>query len=572
MSRTMSDLIVEILKTAGVKRIYGIPGDTIDTLMESIRTDDEMEFILTRHEANAGFMASGEARMTGKLAVAVACQGPGANNLLNGLADAAGDHVPVLAITGQIDTDFIETEMPQGSNQLQIFEDTCIFNAEARSPENLVKILYMAINAALEGGVAHISVPSDIMRHSTVSYKKVPFSYRAKSTLFPDRHSFDDAVEAINNAKKAVILYGEGARGCADLVVALAEKLQAPLIHTTRSKDIIDNTHPLVFGGIGLMGSHPANEAVHVCDLLIVIGSNFAYQQFYPHVPVVKIDRDPVHLATHVAVDYPVLGDTKITLKKMVERILPQTEAPLIDRFRTSLEKHLNHFIFNHYKTEEEERIHPAALVAEVTKRMKHDAILCGDTGSATIWINNTAQLNGSQRFIWSANLASLGAALGQAVGAWFATGREIVVIVGDGGFPYSMTDLVTAALYEVPIKCFVLNNGSFRFIEFEERSHDGNVPFGTKLLNPDFAAVAEASYCKGLKAKNYTELKQAVSDAFAHDGPVVVDCFCNPDVLLIPPAVNTKIAYNYLKSQIKSWFTTDNEVEERIKKMTQSE
>lgn len=563
MFETISTQVLNILKNAGVKRVYGIPGDTIDTLMESIRADDEVEFILTRHEANAGFMASGEARITGKPAVAVACQGPGANNLLNGLADAARDRVPVLAITGQIESDYIGTGMPQGSTQLQLFEDLAVFNAEARSPHNLIELLHIAINAALQGGVAHISVPSDIMKHSPVAYKAVPPV--TPSPLSVDEVSVSHAAEAINRAKRVAVLYGEGARECASQVVELAEKLGAPLIHTTRSKDVIENAHPNLLGSIGLIGFHPANAALHACDLLIIVGSNFAYNSRYPDVPVVKIDRIAEHLATHLAVDYPILADARKALNLLLPKLQPKPDKTFTGSFRESLETHLNNFLYQPAQRKDKEPIHPGSVVSEVMERLASDGILCGDSGTATIWINNSARFKPGQRFIWSANLATLGAAFGQAADAYLATGRPVAVIAGDGGLQFSISDLVTAAMYDIPVKCFMLNNGMFKFIEFEERSHDGNVPSGAHLLNPDFAALAEASYCKGITAQTFGELREAAESAFAHDGPVVVDCRIDPDTFLFPPAVSPKMAINYLKSEFKSWFTPSSEEEQRI-------
>jgi thiamine pyrophosphate-dependent acetolactate synthase large subunit-like protein len=567
MSDTISTQIVNILKGAGVKRIYGIPGDTIDTLMESIRIDKEMDFVLTRHEANAGFMASGEARMSNSLAVTVACQGPGANNMLNGLADAAGDGVPVLAITGQIETDYIGTGMPQGGNQLQLFDEICLFNAEARSPHNLIELLHIAINAALQGGVAHISVPSDIMKHDAIPYKSV--SFVEKSRISPNMQAVEAAAEAINKANSVAILYGEGSREASDLVVALAEKIGAPLIHTTRSKDIIDNSHPNIVGGIGLMGSHPANQALHACELLIVVGSNFAYSHLYPDIPIVKIDRLAKHLASHISVDYPILSDAGPALEGLMKFVHEKKSNPYLNSLSKYMRKHLDDFLYRDTETASQAKIHPGAVVQEVMKCLGDDGILCGDSGTSTIWINNAAQFKPGQRFIWSANLATLGAALGQAIGANLVTKRPVVVIAGDGGFQFSINDLVTAAMYNVPVKCFILNNSTLKFIEFEERAHDGNVPSGVKLLNPDYAALADASHCKGMKADTYEELINAAKMAFMHDGPVVVDCRIDPDITLLPPAVSPKMALNYLKSEFKSWFTTTSEEEKRIDELS---
>ncbi len=558
MSKNLSDQLLETLKAVGVRRIFGIPGDTIDTLMESLRIDDEVEFVVCRHEENAAFMASGEARVSGGLGVVVACQGPGANNLLNGLADAAGDRVPVLAITGQVDSDRIGSGMPQESSQLKLFDDIAIFNAEARTPLNLMEMLHIAINASLtKRGLAHISVPSDVMLQKAVHYPlPVPVTNHDAS-IVPGDATLDDAAKAINTATRPVILYGAGARSAAAEVIALSEKLQAPLLHTTRSKDIIDNTHPNVLGGIGIMGNHPANHAMHKADLLLIVGCNFAWRQFYPaQTPIVKIDHNPEHLATHIPVTHPILGSAKPSVEGLLARTEAKSDDSFLKKSRKPLVKLIDDYTFKAKKTKPGKPVHPAALMAALAEHIDDDAIICGDSGSTTIWFNNVVRIKPPQRFIWSANLATLGAGMPQAIGASFAApDRQVVMIGGDGGFQMSIQDLVTAAMYQRPIKCFILNNGCYKFIEFEEASHDGNPAAGTEFLNPDYAKLAEACHCKGLSVNQYDELMPTVQEALAHDGPVVVDCRVDPDALMIPPAVTAHMALNYMKSEIRSWF-----------------
>jgi thiamine pyrophosphate-dependent acetolactate synthase large subunit-like protein len=558
MSTTLSDQLLATLKAVGVRHIFGIPGDTIDTLMESIRIDDEVEFVVCRHEENAAFMASGEARVGGGLGVVVACQGPGANNLLNGLADAASDRIPVLAITGQVDSDRIGSGMPQESSQIKLFDEIALFNAEARTPLNLMEMLHIAINAALtERGVAHISIPSDVLLHGSVDYPlPVPVTSHDAS-LVPGDAVLDKVAKAINAARRPAILYGDGARSAAAEVCALSEKLQAPLLYTTRSKDIIDNNHPNVLGGIGIMGNHPANHAMHEADLLLIVGCNFAWRQFYPSgIPIVKIDHDPEHLATHIPVTHPVLGSSKPSVAGILSRVDAKADDSFMKKSRKPLVKLIDDYTFRAKKTKPGKPVHPAALMAALAEHMDEDAIVCGDSGSTTIWFNNAVRITPPQRFIWSANLATLGAGMPQAIGASFAAPeRQIIMIGGDGGFQMSIQDLVTAAMYQRPIKCFILNNGSYKFIEFEEASHDGNPASGTELLNPDYAALAESCHCKGISVGEYDELMPAVKEALAYDGPVVVDCHVDPDALLIPPAITAHMAMNYMKSEIRSWF-----------------
>jgi thiamine pyrophosphate-dependent acetolactate synthase large subunit-like protein len=558
MAKTLSDQVLETLKSVGVRRIFGIPGDTIDTLMESLRVDDDVEFVVCRHEENAAFMASGEARITDNLAVCVACQGPGANNLLNGLADAASDRVPVLSITGQVPNDRIGSGMPQESSQIKLFDEIAVFNAEARSPANLMEILHIAINAALaQRGVAHISVPSDVMQQKAIHFPLPHPVTEHDAHIVPGDSTLDEAAAAIAASKKPVILYGEGARNAADEVLALSEKLQAPLIHTTRSKDIIDNHHPNVLGGIGIMGAHPSNHALHQGDLLIVIGCNFAWREFYPAgVPIVKIDSCAQHLATHVPVSHPVHGSAQPSVQGLLDRLDARTGDAFLVKSRKPYVKMIDDYTFKAKETKPGKPVHPAAVVNAIADCMDDDAIVCGDSGSTTIWFNNAVRLTPPQRFIWSANLATLGGGMPQAIGASFAApDRQIIMIGGDGGFQMSIQDLVTAAMYDRPIKCFVLNNGCYKFIEFEEASHDGNVASGTRFLNPDYAALAEACHCKGISVTEYADLLPAVKEALAHDGPVVVDCNVDPEALMIPPAITPHMAANYVKSEIKSWF-----------------
>ena len=558
MAKTLSDQVLETLKSVGVRHIFGIPGDTIDTLMESIRVDDDVEFVVCRHEENAAFMASGHARITGKLAVCVACQGPGANNLLNGLADAASDRIPVLSITGQVPSDRIGSGMPQESSQIKLFDEIAVFNAEARTPINLMEMLHIAINAALtHRGVAHISVPSDVIQQNAVPFPLPHPVTDHDAQIVPGDSTLDEAAAAIAASKHPVILYGEGARTAAAEVVELSEKLQAPLIYTTRSKDIIDNHHPNVLGGIGIMGAHPSNHALHQGDLLIIVGCNFAWREFYPAgVPIVKIDSCPQHLATHIPVTHPIHGSAQPSVQGLLDRLEDRTDDAFLVKSRKPYVKMIDDYTFKAKKTKPGKPVHPAAVVNAIVDCMDDDAIVCGDSGSTTIWFNNTVRLTPPQRFIWSANLATLGGGMPQAIGAAFAEpDRQIIMIGGDGGFQMSIQDLVTAAMYDRHIKCFVLNNGCYKFIEFEEASHDGNVASGTRFLNPDYAALAEACHCKGISVNEYDDLLPAVKEALAHDGPVVVDCNVDPEALMIPPAVTAGMAANYVKSEIKSWF-----------------
>ena len=313
------------------------------------------------------------------------------------------------------------------------------------------------------------------------------------------------------------------------------------------------------------MGSHLANYAIMQCELLIVVGCNFAWKEFYPDVPIIKIDKDSTKLSSHITVDVPICGNADLVITKLNQSIMTRSDESFIELCRSSLRKYLDEFSYQ--KKENKKILHPARVVKAVSDNLEYNSIVCGDSGSTTIWFNNIAKMVPPQRFLWGANLASLGCSLGHSIGAHFASGlNSIYLIAGDGGFQMTICDLVTVAMYRVPVKCFILNNSSFKFIEFEEQSHDGNVASGTRLLNPDYAAMAESCHIKGFRVENEQDFK-SVFDFISEnpEKPVVVDCIVDKDALLIPSSVSSKMAYNYVKSEIKSWFTPDTNEDKLI-------
>lgn len=561
MSNRLSDRIVAILKHLGVKTIFGIPGDTIDTLMDSLRIEKDIEFVVTRHEENAAFMANGYARVSSKIGVVVACQGPGANNLVNGIADAFSDNIPLIALTGQISTDKIGTSMPQGSSQLKLFDDITLFNEEARSVKNFLELFNIAINIAItQKGPVHISIPSDIMLQDAIAFNmpNVPLPSR----LLPNESVMEEALSLIEKNKKIAILYGEGSRGCQEELITLSKCLNAPLIHTTRSKDIIDNTFENVMGGLGIMGSYAANSALHKCEILLIFGSNFAFEEFYPSkATLIKIDNSAKNLSTHIQVDLAIHSDVKEALTIMLQALDQHEDDSYLKHSQKDLHKYIDKYInFNPHA----HKLQPTHIINEVQKHLQPNTNIFGDSGTTTIWFNNVAKLNGKQRFIWSANLATLGGSFPQALGSCFHQDKA-VVFAGDGGFEMSISDLSTASTYQKNLKIFIFNNGAYKFIEFEQAAHDGDVPSGTQFLNPNFSQLAESMHGTGYSIKEVSQVKDIVEKAFKTKGLVVVDCHIDKDSFLIPPAVTPKMAYNYLKSQVKGWFTPSSHESELL-------
>lgn len=564
MAKNVSDQIVEFLIDIGVKHIYGIPGDTVDSIMESLRKQNKIRFVVCRHEEAAAFAASFQAKLTGELAVCVACQGPGAIHLLNGLYDAATDRAPVLAITGQVPNAVIGTDMPQEINQIALFQDCCVYNQEMRDPAQTIPVFTSAFQAAMDKpGVAHISIPSDVMRMPANAAKFNPILLKARSIHTPHPDAIAEAVKVIAESQKIAILYGHGSRDAAVEIMQLSEKLKAPLTHTTRSKDLIDNHHPHYMGGIGLMGSHAGNYAVHNAEVLIVIGSSFAYHEYYPdHAKIIQIDVDPNRLAKHCQIACGIIGDAKLTASALLSQLPLKTDSHYLIKCKSS---RANTDKLENWQTRPDkpgELIHPQALTQKLNEHLPTDAVIIADAGGVTVWGNNFLKLNGKQRWTWSANLASLGACLPGAIAAKLTyPDRPVIGLAGDGGFGMLLGDFATAVRYQLPILYIVYNNFCYGFIELEEQG-EGNPVFGTKLNNPDFAELAKVFGGDGIVVKNFAEIDAAIQRGLASKVPFIMDVHTDPKALMIPPVINAKMAYEFGRSHIRTWFAKPSEAD----------
>lgn len=558
MTHTISNQIVDTLHEFGVKRIYGIPGDTIDSLMEALRKQSNIQFVIMRHEENGAFAAVAHGKLTGELGVVAACQGPGANHLINGLYDAFADRVPVLAITGALDNEHIGTRMPQETNQIKLFDDCTVFNQEVRSAANLPHVLELAIHTAVTmRGPAHVSIPADIMREVSVPWKTTTLDGYLDYTVVPNENVLQRAAEVINKAKKPTILFGEGSRDAANELITLSEMLQAPLVHTARSKDIVSDDHPNNVGGVGLMGAVSGNHAVSHTDCLVIVGSNYAWREFYPKdVPVIQIDVRGSRLATRTVVTHPVVGDSKPTLQALIPLLNNKTDDHYLNECRQKLRGIHSKLAFDPKKSDNENPVHPQAFMYKLNQHAPDNTIYLCDAGTVTVWANNILHLKPKQRFVWCANLASLGNALGYAIGAKFTyPDRPVIALCGDGGFQMSIADLPTAVMYNLPIIFVIYNNSTYRFIELEEEG-EGNPPFGTHFENPDYAKLAEAHGAMGIRVNHYDEIDEKLTQALSANKPVVMDVIINPEELIIPPVFKMDQAFNFAMATVKSWFT----------------
>lgn len=561
MKKLVSDVIVEMLTQWGIERIYGIPNDTIDPLMESLNRQDKIKFILVRHEEAGSYAASMEARLNGKIAVCLSAQGPGAIHLLNGMYDAAMDGVPLLAITGQIETSLLGTRTVQEVNQNVLFNDVCCFNGSIINPEQTIQILSRAYRSAImKKGPAHVAIFSDVLRApapDSLFEIAPPISCGVKE---PESNSVAVAVELINEATRPCILFGIGASDSMEEVTQLAEILKAPLVYTSRSKDCLESSHPYLVGGIGLLGGRAANHAVHHCDLLLVLGSSFTFTEYYPRdAKILQIDNQLEQIGLHAPITMGMAADCKAALKQLLLKLKPQNEEYFLNECIEHKEADFSVYELQKRISISKHRIHPVTLFESINKFAPENAIFTIEVGAAIIWANNFLKLNGKQRFIWSANLATMGYSLPGGIGAKFCLkDRPSIIISGDGGFDMLISDFMTAVKYEIPIICLVLNSSALQTID-QNPNHDS-----TQLLHPNFAALAKSMNGDGAIVNVLDELDEALKKAFSSKRPYILDIHIEPNVMPIPPVINTRMALALARSRFKGFFSKLSAAAER--------
>ncbi len=554
MSKTLSDQVVDILSQAGVKRAYGVPGDAIDLMLASIHKRPDFDFFLTRHEESAGFMASAHAKLTGEMAVVLACQGPGAAHMLNAMYDAKMDKAPMLVLTGQIESDVIGTNTVQEINQLLLFADATCFNREVRSSNNLVDILQLAIQTAkVQRGVAHVSIATDVLRQARVKRMPSQAVYHMPHHLTPDASLLNKAADIFNQHNNITILYGGGCLGAAKELENVAQLLGAPIVHTVRSKDIIDNNHPHYAGGIGFKGSKNGCHFVKDCDALLVVGCSFAWREFYPdNTPIVQIDLDPQRIGVRCHVEVPLVGDAKTVLTQLADKLIQKDNS----RFLQEAQKAHHKAIQELEKQAAIKNTHPIdspVLTHIISELIQKDAIITVDAGTVSVWANNWLRLNGKQRLIGSTELGTLGFGMPAAIGCQIAMPeKQVIALCGDGGFQMTMGDFSTAIKYNLPITVIIYNNFAYHFIELEQMK-EGVAQCYTKLDNPDYAQLAKAFGGQGFTVTNSHELRPTLEKALATPAPCIVDVHTNPDELIKPNKITLAMATNFAKGMIKT-------------------
>lgn len=552
---TVSDVLLQILSAHGVRHLFGIPGDAINDVMDAVRRHDEISFIGVRHEESGAFAASAQAKLTGKLSACVGTSGPGAVHLLNGLYDASHDHAPVIAITGQVETGFIGTQYHQEVNLERLFSDVAVYSRTVTTETQVPAVFLEACRAALaHRSVAHISIPTNISGQSATLEDKQLVVTAQSGEVIPADDDCEKAASLIDASQKIAILAGIGCAQARDELVAFAEALKAPIVRTLRAKEVIDDGAPSCIGGLGLLGGTPAVKAMDQCDLLIMVGTDFPYREFYPEkAKTIQIDVDPTRIGKRHPVDIGLAGCAKPTLTRLLSLINPHRKDDFLNAMETEMENWLADLAPVENSTDLP--IKSPRVMAALNQLAPDDAIFLSDTGTVTAWSARHLKLRAEQRYTLSSNLASMAFALPGAIGAQLAyPDKRVFALAGDGAFAMLMSDFVTAVKYELPIIVVILNNAKLAFITLEQEAK-GLPDWGTDLANPDFAAVATACGGLGITVERPDQLTPALEQALAAKTPTVINVIVDPDELIMPPKISVSQAVKFGLAKIRETF-----------------
>ena len=544
----VAEVLVRTLILSGVKRVFGLPGDSLNGVTDSIRTHPEIDWVHFRNEEGAAFAAGAEAHVTGHLAVCAASCGPGNLHFINGLYDCHRSRVPVLAIAAQIPSTELGTTYFQETYPEQIFKNCSHYCGVITEPSQMPRLLAIAMRTAIaQRGVAVLVLPGDVaaMKCSAEAFS-IGFAVN-DSAVTPRREDLARAAAILNEAGKVTILAGAGCQGAHDELLQLAERLQAPVVHALRGKEFVEYDNPYDVGMTGLLGFSSGHRAMMHCDALLVLGTDFPYPQFYPEKAVkVQVDIRGEQIGRRTPIDVGLIGSVKETADVLMPLLAPTKDgAHLKDarRHYASTRKDLDDLATGKPGTSP---LHPEYVTRMIDELASDDAIFTADVGTPTIWIARYLTFNGKRRLVGSWSHGSMAGALPQAIGAQSAfPQRQVVCLSGDGGLAMLMGELLTAVQNKLPIKIIVFNNQSLAFVEVEMIAA-GILPFGTALKNPDFQKVAEACGLLGLRVVRPEELKPALQQAFAFDGPALVEAFVHRQELSMPPTITASQALGF--------------------------
>jgi len=546
--KTVAEIFVETLIAAGVTRIYGVVGDSLNGILEEIRRSKKIEWIGVRHEETGAFAAGAQAHLTGELAVCAGSCGPGNMHLINGLYDCHRSRVPVLALAAQIPSQEIGSNYFQETHPDQLFRDCSHYCELISQTTQVPRVIEIAIQSALANqGVAVVAIPGDVALRQA-RYRKPSASIKpCRPELSPSEDEIKELAGLLKRGEAVTILGGAGCAGAHSELMQLAAKLNSPIVSALRGREYIQYENPYDVGLTGLIGFSSGYHAIKQADTLLMLGTDFPYTQFYPEdATIIQVDRRGENLGRRTRLDLGIIGDVKPTIKAL----LPSLEEKKDDT-------HLKRFVRHYQETRKEldhlavgrpghKPMHPQYVARVVDELAAEDAIFSCDVGTPTVWAARYLTMNGKRRLLGSFNHGSMANAMPQAIGAQLAfPGRQVVSLSGDGGFSMLMGDLLSLHQHKLPVKIIVFSNSALAFVELEMKAA-GILGQGTELMNPDFVAMAHSAGMFGARIEDPADLKEAVTEAFRHDGPALIDAVVNRTELSMPPTIKLDQAVGF--------------------------
>ncbi|TYL45687.1 pyruvate oxidase [Nocardioides sp. BGMRC 2183] len=570
---TVAETVVEALAEHGVRTVWGVVGDALNPFTDAIRRQDDLDWIGVRHEEVAAFAAGAQAQLTGRIGVCMGTVGPGAIHLLNGLYDARKSHVPVLAVVGQVPREEIGSEFFQEVDNDALFADVAEWTRTVTEVDQMPHLLEEAVNAAYgRPGVAVLSVPGDVGDLDLPRSTSPPRFARPSQPSAADPDEVRRAAAVLEGAGRVTLLVGQGARTARRQVLELAERLQAPMVLSLKAKDGFDEDNPYEIGQSGLIGNPATAEAFADCDVLFMIGTDFPYREFLPEdTTVIQLDSRVAHIGRRTTVAHPLVGDAAATLDAMLGLLTARESSAHLDKTRRSYLRwgaaqarladpgHDEHGIgrLRGKVDNPESRIRPEVVAAALERHAASDAVFTTDTGMSVVWLSRFIRLTGDRRLIGSYNLGSMANAIPQALGAQaLDRDRQVISLSGDGGLTMLLGDLITAAVYELPVKIVVFDNGRLGMVKLE-MEQVGMPEFGTVLHNPDLAAVARSLGLHGVRVTDPAAVDGEVAAALTHPGPVLLDIVTNPDEVSLPPQPTLQQGWGFAIAKAKEFLVS---------------
>ncbi|WP_417553152.1 thiamine pyrophosphate-dependent enzyme [Marinomonas fungiae] len=536
MSKDVAEVIVETLADAGAKRCYGVVGDTINHLTDKIRTSD-IDWVHVRHEEVGAFAAGAEAYMTQELALCAGTCGPGSLHFINGIFESHRNGSPMVFIASNVDRQEEGLNFPQEVDQTKLYEQCSVFCERISHPDQAQRIVTQAAQAALaHQGVAVVVVNGDMFKEKVHSDTRWSV-HRTQPVIHPNPAELDALVELINDADNITLYAGIGAKGANQELMELANYLKAPIVHSSRSKEFIEPNNPYQVGMTGILGNKAGMESVLDCDLLICLGTDFAYTQFYPtHAKIAQINVETTHLGKRCPIDLGLTGDVKATIQQLLPKLSQRSDEGHLNKALKQWQKDLDGY--RKEEVSDHSLIHPQTVTRRLNELAGDDAIFTADGGSPMVWLLRHLEAKGSRRFLTSLSHGTMANAYPQAMGIAKAyPERPVIALCGDGGMTMLMGDLLTLIQENTPVKLLIYNNETLGFVEMEQRV-EGQLDSFTKLQNPDFSEVAKAMGLDAWRVESPEDIDNAMAQWLASDKPALLDVKVSPMELVMPPKI----------------------------------